>query len=101
MEMEIKQRGNLEDMQWSVEQQEGPVTTKGKGNVYKTVVRPTILYGAETCGTTKGRVNISSYIVQYPTPRIAQSALHFISLQTCSIRHHLKLSGKHPAICCN
>ena len=34
-------------------------------------------------------VNVSSYIAQYPIVRTRQTALHFISRQTCSIEHHL------------
>ena len=44
---------------------------------------------------------ISSYIAQYPILRIAQSAYTLLPWQTCSIRHHLNFSGKHPATCCN
>ena len=43
----------------------------------------------------------SSYIAQYPVLRTAQSALHFTSWQTCSLRHHLGFSEKHPDICYN
>jgi len=40
---------------------------------------------------------LNSYIAQYLIIRIAESALHFIAWQTCSIGHHLGFSGKHPA----
>ena len=39
-----------------------------------------------------------SYVAQYPTLRIGQSALHFTPWQTCSIEHHLGFSGKHSAM---
>ena len=43
-------------------------------------------------------VNMCSYITQYPGLMTAQSALHFTSSQTCSIKHHVDFSGKHPAM---
>ena len=42
-------------------------------------------------------LNVSSYIVQYKTPRNAQNGLPFTSWLTCSIENHLDFSGKHPA----
>ena len=44
------------------------------------------------------KVNISSYIAQYPVLRIAVSVLHFTSWQTCRYEHHLNFLGKHPAM---
>ena len=40
------------------------------------------------------KVKVSSYTVQYPVLRIAQSALHFTPWQACPIKHHLGFSGK-------
>ena len=42
------------------------------------------------------KVNVSSYIAQYPIIRIGQSALNFTSWQTCSIEHHLNLGSIQP-----
>ena len=40
-------------------------------------------------------VNVRSHTAQYPTVRIAQSALHFTSLASgCSSEHHVDFSGK-------
>ena len=64
--------------------------------------------GCPVCGGGPGGVRrgaelkkVSSYIAQYPVLRTVQSALHFTSGQTCSLRHHLGFPGKHPAICYN
>ena len=45
--------GKLEDMQWVLCDRRMPV--KLKGYVYKTVVRPALLHGAETWATTRGQ----------------------------------------------
>ena len=42
----------LEETQWRRDRR---MPVKLKGNVYKTVVRPALLYGAETWATTKGQ----------------------------------------------
>ena len=39
----------------------------------------------------------SSYIAQYPVLRTIQRTLHFTPWQTCSIRHHHNVSGKHAS----
>ena len=39
--------------------------------------------------------NVRSYIVRYPVLGTVQSALHFITWQTCSFQRDLDFSGKH------
>ena len=44
--------GKLEEMQWSVDRR---MPMKLKGKVYKNVVRPALLYGADNWATTRGQ----------------------------------------------
>ena len=46
------------------------------------------VYSIHPMCLVRDNVKISSYIVQYPVLRTAQSALHFSLWQSCSIKHH-------------
>ena len=52
------------------------------------------IYVTEILRKNKSNIAVNSYIVQYSILRTAQSTL----LETCSIKHHLNLSGKYPKI---
>ena len=59
------QHGTLEEMQWSVVRQED--ASEAEGEVYKTVVRQALLYGAETWARTrrqKARLEVNEMRMQ-------------------------------------
>jgi len=48
-------------------------------------------------GYISTKVNVTSYIVQYPVFMITQTDVCFIPWQICSVEHRLGFSGKYSA----